>query len=157
MKGLIYLPLLVGVLAMGNATALAQPSLITTYVGPPPLPLSGSPAANQAIGLPQAVAADGSGGFYFSSSSHNRVYRVTSDGTLIVIAGNGTSGFSGDGGPAASAQLRYPHGVAVDAMGNVIIADTNNNRVRMVTPDGTIQTIAGTGIYGSSGDGGPAV
>ena len=157
MKGFVYLPLLIALVALADLPARAQPSTITTYVGPSALPKSGSAAANQAIGVPQAVTADGTGGFYFSSSSHNRVYRVTSDGTLIVIAGNGTSGFSGDGGPASSAQLRYPHGVVVDGLGNVFIADTNNNRIRMVTPDGVIQTVAGMGIYGFSGDGGPAL
>jgi hypothetical protein len=67
-----------------------------------------------------------------SSKSQNRVYRVTADGRLIWLAGNGTSGYSGDGGPATSAQLYGPTGVAVDSTGNLFIADYENNRIRKV-------------------------
>jgi len=123
----------------------------------PSLAVGGLQATTQTIGIPDGVSADGAGGFYVSSSSQNRVYRVTSHGTLRVIAGTGKRGVSGDGGPASSAQLKYPHGVAVDGTGNVFIADTNNNRIRMVTPDGVITTVVGTGGYGSGGDGGSAV
>jgi len=84
------------------------------------------------------------------------VYRVASDGTLILIAGTGFTGFSGDGGPASAALLNYVHGVAVDGAGNVFVADTYNNRIRKITPDGIISTVVGTGAWGSGGDGGPA-
>src|SRR5438309_907246 len=77
-------------------------------------------------------------------------------GTITTIAGTGIPGFSGDGGPAISARLYAPHGVAVDGQGNVYIADSYNQRVRRVNPAGTITTIAGTGRPGLSGDGGPA-
>ena len=72
------------------------------------------------------------------------------------MAGNGLQGYSGDGGPAPSAQLNYPEGVAVDAAGNLYIADTRNYCVRMVSPTGIITTVAGNGVAGYSGDGGPA-
>src|SRR6185295_18871713 len=72
-----------------------------------------------------------------------------------TYAGNGSFGFSGDGGPATSAKLDFPSAVAVDAAGNVFIADTFSQRIRKVTPDGRIETVAGTGAYGSKGDGGP--
>ena len=137
-----------------SSPALAQ-SMITTYAGPS-LPVDGSQAITQTIGVPQGVSADGAGGFYVSSSQ-NRVYHVGSEGTLTVIAGNGSRGFSGDNGLALSAQLNYVHGVAADSAGNVFIADTNNNRIRKVTPAGFITTVAGTGTWDSGGDGSPAV
>jgi sugar lactone lactonase YvrE len=119
------------------------------------LPVSGTQAISQAIDNPESAIPD-AGGFYIASSTQNRIYRVAADGTLSVTAGTGTSGFSGDGGPAASAQLNVPVGVAVDAAGNLFIADTLNNRIRKVTPAGIISTVAGTGTSGFSGDGGPA-
>jgi serine/threonine-protein kinase len=82
---------------------------------------------------------------------------VSGDGTITTIAGNGIEGYSGDAGPATSAKLDSPAAVAVDAGGNIYIADWGNNRVRIVTPDGMINTIAGNGTTGFSGDGGPAV
>ena len=77
-------------------------------------------------------------------------------GAITTIAGSGVRGFSGDAGPAISARLNYPRGVAVDGKGNVYIADLSNLRIRKVSPSGTITTFAGNGRYGSSGDGGPA-
>src|SRR5689334_13736990 len=135
--------------------ALSQSQAITTYVGPS-LPNSGSRADTQTIGVPQGVASDGAGGFYVASSTQNRIYRVAADGTLTVIAGNGIPGFSGDGGPASSAQMSYVHGVAADNTGNVFIADTSNNRVRKVSAAGVITTVAGNGGWGFSGNGGDA-
>ena len=155
MKPLISLLLCLGVLALGRANSLAQSSTITTYAGPA-LPVDGSRAVTQTIGVPQGISADGSGGFYVASSSQDRVYHVTSNGTLTVIAGNGLSGFGGDGGPAPSAQLNYIHCIAVDNSGNLYIADTNNNRIRKVTAAGIITTVAGNGAWGSRGDGGAA-
>jgi hypothetical protein len=78
-------------------------------------------------------------------------------GTLLTVAGNGSAGFSGDGGPATIARLHAPQDQAVDAAGNVYIADGDNHRVRKVSPEGTITTVAGTGQAGLSGDGGPAI
>ena len=92
--------------------------------------------------VPQKVSSDGSGGFYILDISN--VYHVR-DGQIQVIAGNGTTGYSGDGGPAASAQLYNPGGVTVDAAGNIYIADTGNNRIRKVTRAGIITTVAGGG------------
>src|SRR5262245_41279608 len=76
--------------------------------------------------------------------------------TITTVAGNGTAGFSGDGGPATSAQLNAPFSVAVDSAGNIYIAEWSNNRVRKVSPSGVITTFAGTGAAGFGGDGGPA-
>jgi hypothetical protein len=79
-----------------------------------------------------------------------------SPGVISTIAGNGARGYSGDGGPAASAELNVPYGVAVDGGGNLFIVDTYNNRIRKVTPAGIISTVAGNGAYEFSGNGGPA-
>src|ERR1041385_4585737 len=106
--------------------ALLQSTTIRTYVGPN-LPSSGSQAITQTIGVPEAVTSDGMGGFYVSTTQ-DRVYHVTPDGTLTVIAGIGSPGFTDDGVPAVSAKLNYVHGVAVDPNGNVFIADTNNSK-----------------------------
>ncbi len=122
----------------------AQPGIITTYAGASP-PVDGGLAINYAMDHPSSVASDGAGGFYVASD--HRVYRVTSDGLIRAVAGNGKSGYSGDGGIATSAQLSDPNGVAVDTAGNLYISDTGNNRIRKVTLDGVIQTVAGNGAY----------
>src|SRR5437763_12329394 len=77
-------------------------------------------------------------------------------GTITTVAGTGQPGFSGDNGPATQARLDFPVGVAIDAAGDVYFGDNLNNRVRKVSPDGIITTVAGTGVAGFSGDGGPA-
>jgi len=131
----------------------AQSSIITTYAGPG-LPVNGSFAVSQAIGGPTSVVPDGAGGFYAAIRSENRVYQVTADGRINLIAGNGLPGFSGDGKPAIAAQLSHPTGVAVDTTGNLFIADSDNNRIRKVTPGGAISTVAGDGTADFGGDGG---
>ncbi len=138
-----------------NSPGFAQSGIITTYVGPV-MPVDGGLAIDQAIDGPTSVAPDGAGGFYVASGRQSRVYRVSADGKLSLVAGDGTPGFSGDGGPATSAQLYYPNGVATDAAGNLFIADSSNSRIRKVTPAGVISTVAGNGAWGFSGDGGPA-
>jgi sugar lactone lactonase YvrE len=132
----------------------AQSGIITTYAGAS-TPASGTPAATQAI-VPTSVALDGAGGIYIASQYQNNVYRMSANGILNVVAGNGLSGFSGDGGLASLAQLAGPTGMAVDVAGNLFIADTNNNRIRKVTRDGIIRTVAGNGYSNYSGDGGLA-
>ena len=102
------------------------------------------------------VAIDAKGNFYISDFNNNCVWRVNSQGIITTLAGTRVPGFSGDGGPAAAAQLSGPHGITADAAGNVYIADSKNNRVRRVGVDGIIVTIAGNGQSGASGDGGPA-
>ena len=103
---------------------------------------------------PGSVASDAAGDVYFALE--NMVYRLDLSGTLTRVAGNGSQGFSGDNGPALSAHLWSPSGVALDALGNLYIADTENLRVRRVSADGTITTVAGGGPYGDLGDNGPA-
>lgn len=120
----------------------------------------GGPAtsAGLALGRPPAnIAADASGNVYIAEFSAARIRRISANtGVITTVAGTGKNGFSGDGGPATAAQLGLPQGVAVDAVGNIYIADSGNNRVRRVSTSGTITTAACGGGSGSSGDGGPA-
>jgi trimeric autotransporter adhesin len=142
-------------LAYLGPNGFAQSGIITTYAGPG-LPINGSVAAGQALDGPWSLASDGAGGFYVAIPGQNSVYRVTADGRMSQVAGNNTPGFSGDGGQATSAQLFHPTGVALDAAGSLFIADSDNNRIRKVTPDGVISTIAGNGDMGFDGDGSSA-
>jgi len=103
------------------------------------------------------VAVDSNGVLYIADAGLHQVLRIDRAGHQNVIAGTGTAGFGGDGGPALAATLNSPAGIAVDRRGNVYIADTGNNRIRAVTTDGNIQTVAGTGSAGFDGDNGPAL
>jgi len=116
----------------------------------------GGPAAKAEAYVPQGVAVDASGNRYIADSGNHVVRKVAANGTITTIAGNGTAGFGGDGGSAASSQLNTPTGVAVDKSGNIYIADSGNNRVRKIAPNGSISTFAGTGAAGFAGDGGAA-
>ena len=103
------------------------------------------------------LAADGSGNFYISDYSGHRVRRVSRSGVITTVAGTGEQGYGGDGGPAAQARLAFPRTVAVDGAGSLYIVDSGNYRIRRVSRSGAITTVAGTGMYGYSGDGGPAL
>ncbi len=116
----------------------------------------GGPATQARLMSPSALAVGPDGSLYIVDADASRVRRVAPDGIITTVAGNGQYDFTGDGGPATSATLAYPYGVAVAPDGSLIIADSDNVRIRRVTPDGKIDTIAGNGEYGSSGDGGPA-
>jgi trimeric autotransporter adhesin len=115
----------------------------------------GGPALKSQLSSPQGICLDSSGNLYLADRWNNRIRKIAG-GTITTIAGNGQASFGGDGGPATSAQLSFPDGIAVDNAGNVYISDLLNNRVRMVTPTGAISTIAGNGNPGFGGDGGPA-
>ena len=86
---------------------------------------------------------------------NQRIRRVSPAGTITTVAGNGTPGYGGDGGPATAASLKDPHNLAETADGGFLIADTSNQRIRKVWPDGTITTVAGSSTRGYAGDGGP--
>ncbi|MCY4437437.1 MAG: NHL repeat-containing protein [Chloroflexi bacterium] len=116
----------------------------------------GGPAADARLRLPLGVAVDSAGTLYIADTYNHRIRKVTSEGIISTIAGTGVSGFSGDGGPGAAALLASPTGIAVASDGTLYIADTRNHRVRKLTVDGTITTVAGTGAAGYNGDGGPA-
>ncbi|MFK0296535.1 RICIN domain-containing protein [Streptomyces sp. NPDC090442] len=114
------------------------------------------PATSAQLNLPHAVALNGAGDLYIADCRNHRVRRITTDGKISTVAGTGTAGFGGDGGPATAAQLNTPLGVVVDNTGTLYITDLGNHRVRKVTTDGKISTVAGAGTAGFAGDGGPA-
>ena len=132
---------------------------ITTFAGTEERGFGGDggPAVQARLRYPTGVAVDGAGNLYIADQNNHRLRKVDSTGTIDTVAGTGESGFGGDNGAAATAQLSYPSGVAVDGAGNLYIADSGNHRIRRVDSTGTITTVAGTGKYGFGGNGGPAV
>jgi len=122
-------------------------------------PLGDGGPANQArLGYPRGLAFDTRGSLYVTDEDDHRVRRIDAGGSIATVAGNGTRGFSGDGGPATAAALNEPSGVAVDGAGNIFICDGANNRIRKVdAATGIITTIAGTGMAGYAGDNGDAL
>jgi len=138
----------------------------------------GGPATHAELAAPGGVAVDGNGNLVIADQDNQRIRVVAAKtgtfygqamqaGDIYTVAGNGANGFSGDGGPATSARLYSPSDVAVDGGGNLLIADSVNNRVRVAAATsgtfygvamtaGDIYTVAGNGAKGFSGDGGPA-
>jgi uncharacterized protein (TIGR03437 family) len=133
-----------------NARKVTPAGVISTI-----LKTSSFPPPNFYITL-GAVAADASGNVYIADEADSLVYKMAPTGVVSTFAGNGYAGYSGDGQKAILAELSSPSGLAVDSKGNVYIADDLNSNVRMVTPAGIISTVAGSGIFDCTGDGGPA-
>ncbi|MGH9605388.1 MAG: Ig-like domain repeat protein [Terracidiphilus sp.] len=122
-----------------------------------PTATTGCAPTEVSIDKPRGIASDAEGNIYIAGYDSHEVFKVSaSTGLLYLVAGTGSAGSSGDGGPAASAQVNGPRGVWADTAGNVYIADTSNNKIRVVDIAGTIHTFAGTGAASSSGDGGLA-
>jgi hypothetical protein len=117
----------------------------------------GGPGTSAELHYPTALAVAGDGSLYIADSRNHAVRRVDSSGMITTIAGTGEAGFGGDGGPAASALLDTPEGLAFTANGSLLVSDWNNHRIRRIAPDGTISTLAGTGEESFHGDGGPAI
>jgi sugar lactone lactonase YvrE len=137
----------------------AQPQYLVSTIAGGSVPPTPAAALSTGITQPQRVAVDGSGNVYFTAS--NAVFKMSSSGTLTLIAGTGRMGYSGDGGLAIQAQFKNPQGIAIDQVGSIYVADTGNSLIRIITPDGFINLFAGTVLFGSpvsgySGDGGPA-
>jgi sugar lactone lactonase YvrE len=113
----------------------------------------GGPATSARLSAPMDVAVDGSGNLYIADRDNHRIRKVNTSGIMSTVAGTGTYGYNGDGGPANAAQLNNPHNVAVDGSGNLYIGDSYNHRIRKVDADGVISTVAGIGTQGYNGDG----
>ncbi|MGW1196601.1 NHL domain-containing protein [Streptomyces sp. NPDC002536] len=116
----------------------------------------GGPATAAWLNSPIGVAVDSTGTLYICDYGNHRVRRIATDGKISTVAGTGAATFGGDGGPATAAHLNYPFGVAVDSVGTLYVCDYGNHRVRKITADGKISTVAGTGAGTFGGDGGPA-
>jgi hypothetical protein len=148
----------------GRVRKVTPSGTMTTIAGTSnngiPFSGDGGPATSAHLNVPQGVAVDAKGNVYVSDTRNNRVRIVTPSGTITTFAGGGSTGTLdnnyGDGGPASSATLSEPEGLAVDTTGDLFIADTGDARVRMVNPSGVITTVAGSGGGGYGGDGGPA-
>jgi uncharacterized protein (TIGR03437 family) len=138
---------------------ISPAGIINAFAGNGALGSSGDGAAaiNAAMNIPTDVVVDANGNAFISDSNNNRVRRVAPNGTITTYAGTGIADFGGDNGPATQAHLNSPVGLALDAAGNLFIADSGNARIRKVNAaNGTITTVAGNGLIGFSGDGGPA-
>jgi uncharacterized protein (TIGR03437 family) len=151
-KHRVSVPLLAWLVSGTHAVAQVITTIAGTSFTFPSTPL---PALNAPLGSGAGLVTDSKGNVFVSDADNNLVLRIALDGTLTIVAGNGTASFSGDGGPAISASLSAPSRIAIDSAGNLFIADTNNNRIRKVS-GGIITTVAGTGGNGFSGDGGAA-
>ena len=133
--------------------------IITTVAGngTPGFSGDGVSATATELNMPIGVALDAAGNIYIGDNNNNRIRKINTSGIITTIAGTGTPGYGGDGGPATLAMINRPAGISLDAAGNLYIADYSNHRIRQVDPTGVITTIAGTGIIGATGDGGPAI
>lgn len=149
---------------LASSALLGQNYLLTTIGGTPPTVASRAPGAPVGDGGPYwdavfqvawRLTMDRAGNIYLADRTGHRIRRIGTDGIVTTVAGTGVAGYSGDGGPAAAAQLNEPAGVAFDAQGNLFISDSLNARIRKVDLNGIITTFAGTGTAGYSGDGGP--
>ena len=117
----------------------------------------GGPASAACVNRPGGMAFDKWGNLYFSETYSNYIRKIDTNNIVHKVAGDGEFGFKGDGGSALLAEMRYPYGICIDDTGNVYFSDVNNNRIRKIDTAGIIQTFAGTGSQGYSGDGGDAI
>jgi sugar lactone lactonase YvrE len=137
---------------------LDRKGTITTVAGTGEAGFSGDrgPATAAKLDDPEAIAFDGAGNLYIDDYNANRIRRVDRSGIITTVAGTGEPGFSGDGGPATAATFSEVEDITFDANGDLLIADTSNNRIRRVDQKGIVMTVAGTGTRGHAGDGGHA-
>jgi NHL repeat len=149
-RGLAVLPdgsVLVPEPFVGDVVKVGSDGTVTTVAGTGVEGYSGDggPAVDAELDLPHGVALLPDGSFLIADALNNRIRRVTPDGTISTYAGDGEHGFSGDGAPAVDAEIGSPRGIATTPGGTLFIADSDNNRIRRVTPEGTIDTVAGDG------------
>jgi sugar lactone lactonase YvrE len=150
-----------GPYGVGTIRKVSPGGVISTVAGggaPTGSSGDGGPATSTTLFGPAGIALDSSGNLFIAEAGGNRIRKVSTNGTITTVAGPGsTNGALGDGGPATGATLSFPSGLALDSVGNVFVADTGHNRIRKVSLDGTITTVAGNGsILTGLGDGGPA-
>jgi uncharacterized protein (TIGR03437 family) len=110
------------------------------------------PATSSILMQAEGIAADNFGNVYISDAGNHRVRCISPNGFIKTIAGNGTAGFAGDGGPASASQLNSPYGLAIDFAGNLYVADLGNARIRVISPSGIIKTVAGGGALPAGGE-----
>jgi RHS repeat-associated protein len=149
------------ILGMGDGTRRSVQSInsvITTVVGNGASGFSGDGGTATAASLygPSGVTIDSQGNLFIADFANHRIRKVNPAGIITTVAGIGAVGFRGDGGSATAAVLYFPRGVTIDPQGNLFIADYASGRIRKVSPAGIITTVAGSGMYGFSGDGGQA-
>ena len=142
----------------GAMAVVTRTSVIHTLAGAGVARFSGDggPARRAGLNKPRDTAVGPDGSIYVADTFNNRVRRIAPNGRITTVAGNGRARYNGDGIPATKASLKLPHDVIVDRHGVLYIADSQHHRIRRVGRNGIITTIAGTGVKGSSGDGGPA-
>jgi hypothetical protein len=136
-------------LILVSCTGLVHPQgIITTIAGGGVFQVTGigGTATSVPLGAIQGVATDSQGNVFVSDGADLIVVKISTTGVLTIVAGNGTYGFGGDGGPATNASFGFPGALAADASGDIFIVD--GNRIREVTPQGMISTVAGTGLCG---------
>jgi uncharacterized protein (TIGR03437 family) len=138
--------------ATGVISTIAGTGGVKGYTG------DGGPATSAKLNLPVDLVVDPSGNIYFSDQDNDVIRKIATNGVITTFAGSGRAGFAGDGGPATSASMNGPSGVALDPAGNLYIGEVGSSRIRVVLTNGTITTVAGDlTVGGFSGDGGPAI
>ena len=159
MKALLQFRLYLSVIMIIICPHLCTSQIINTIAGNGTAGFSGDGAAATLASINNAghVAIDASGNIFITDYNNNRIRKVNPAGIISTFAGTGVAGYSGDGGPAISARLNHPNVIAFDALGNIYFGDANNNVIRKISTSGIITTVAGTGVAGYSGDGGPAI
>ncbi len=134
----------------GIITTIAGTAGVTGFFG------DGGPATSAKFNYPLGITVDSLGNLFVADQHNNRIRKISTSGIISTVVGTGTSGFSGDLGPATAADISLPNYVRMDSVGNLYITDNGHHRIRKVDAFGIINTIAGNGTLGSSGDGGPA-
>jgi DNA-binding beta-propeller fold protein YncE len=132
--------------------------VITTVagIGEPDFSGDGGLAVQASLNMPYGIALDGSGSLYVADSENHRVRKISAEGIITTIAGSGVIGDSGDGGLAIKAQLNSPQELFITSQNEILVVDEHNHKIRKIVPAGIIDTVAGTGEAGFSGDGGAA-